>query len=103
MDQRKCFMLIKIPPGNFDVVPYHLTSPNLPKGEELLMFNLYYLPPYFLLLSLGRPGGVNYSDLKLLTGLANAALTDWKLIVISATATAAKPASGKIHHCTLVR
>lgn len=40
----------------------------------------------------------NYSDLRLFTGLANAAFIDWKLIVINAIKTADIPANITTHH-----
>ena len=44
-----------------------------------------------------------YSLRRLVTGLATAALMDWKLTVKNAISIEAKPASANIHHWMLMR
>ncbi len=53
--------------------------------------------------SLSPYSAIRYSLLKLFTGLANAALTAWKLSVINATISIKKAAAPKIHQLMEVR
>jgi len=62
---------------------------------------IYYFSPIYGLIA--RAGLIIYSDLKLVTGLARAALTAWRLTVTRAMITATAAAPANIHQCTSMR